>query len=108
MCFYNNGLLQFPDNPPSCFVTAVERVDLTREVKIYPNPFVNKFILEIEGQENSLMDVQIFTSQGLNIKDINALSSHSEIDVSDLPTGVYFMLLNSEDGRLYSKKVVKL
>lgn len=59
-------------------------------IKIFPNPTSNGFSIHTESGEN-LDAVQIYSTSGLKVKDINMVENNQMIDVSDLPKGLYLV-----------------
>jgi len=64
-------------------------------VKVYPNPASNHITLEINaGIRNGTVD--IFTPQGSLVKTVQINSDYKEIDIADLPSGVYIIKVPDE------------
>jgi hypothetical protein len=70
-------------------------------VSIYPNPV--KELLFIESKEN-ISSITIFDIHGKKVKTVNA---QSEINLSGLQSGVYFVSITSENGGIWTEKIVK-
>ncbi|HCM34027.1 MULTISPECIES: T9SS type A sorting domain-containing protein [Chryseobacterium] len=75
----------------------------TKESKmsIYPNPA--KDIVHIQYPK-SLQQIKIYNSNGLLVKLISNFDNKSTINISDLPTGIYFIHANNE---VQSFKLIK-
>lgn len=71
---------------------------------ISPRPLRNK--LYINGDINSLKDVQILSVNGQKVLSVNHYSSDG-IDVGNLIPGVYIVVLTKYDGTTYHEKVMK-
>ena len=74
-------------------------------ISVYPNPttqFIN--IGKIPSVEKG--DFSIIDSNGKLIKQINNLAIETPIEVSDLTTGIYFLLLKTNE-KIYRNKFVK-
>mgnify|MGYP003803539211 CR=1 FL=1 len=77
---------------------------------IFPNPFVETIEIEFYNETNNV-SIIIFGIDGKNIKQFNFSIEHGlnkiQINLGDLPKGVYF--LNFNDGKNNEKvKIVKI
>ena len=79
---------------------GVEEID-NEEVVIYPNPVDDIVMIETHGRA-SLQNVIIYDVNGRKVLS----TSESQIDISNLPSGVYLMKIESSDGIFY-KKIIK-
>ena len=79
--------------------TAFERIELS----IYPNPTSN--LLHIEANQTDISRIEIFDIQGKQVMQVSA-TNLSEIDVSQLTNGMYFLKVRTSEGEL-TKKFVK-
>ena len=75
---------------------------LAEKPVLYPNPFIN--ILNIDNP-SLIKSLQVLDYSGKLIKTINAPKSSLQLD--DLPSGIYMIILNLKDGSLQSSKVIK-
>ncbi len=73
-------------------------------LKIYPNP-VSQF-LHIETNQNEALSYQIMHSNGQVVKG-NILNGNSAIDVSDLPSSIYLLLIYDKIGNTSIQKFIK-
>jgi len=85
---------------------AIEDI-ISSNIKIYPNPTDGIFTLEMRGQDIGKTDykIEIFNYLGQEIYDQEILMKMTEIDLSNKPKGIYFVLINSEE-RTYISKIV--
>ncbi len=79
---------------------GVEEID-NEEVVIYPNPVDDIVMIETHGRA-SLQNVIIYDVNGRKVLS----TSESKIDISDIPSGIYMMKIESSDGIFY-KKIIK-
>ena len=79
---------------------GVEEID-NEEVVIYPNPVDDIVMIETHGRA-SLQNVIIYDVNGRKVLS----TSESQIGISNLPSGVYLMKIESSDGIFY-KKIIK-
>lgn len=77
---------------------------LSNKFSVYPNPVNN--VININNSENALInEVTITDINGRTIKNVNSNVSQTEINVSELNTGVYFLKINSDIGNAIKKFV---
>ncbi len=76
--------------------------DNTAYILIFPNP--TSGLINISGL-NHAAEVKIYSIQGTLLKSMNRVENN--IDISDLPGGVYILNLQSGDHRVFRKIVVK-
>ncbi|MCL2041816.1 MAG: T9SS type A sorting domain-containing protein [Bacteroidales bacterium] len=85
--------------------TAVEEIDAYSNIMVYPNPTEGKFT--ITHHELRITGIEIFDVLGRKVFEQKAESrKQKEIDISHLPTGVYFVRIQTDKG-VVTKKVVK-
>ena len=75
--------------------------NLTSSIIIYPNPAGDKIHLQDSDLKNS--EIKLFNVQGELLKNISK-NNISEIDVSDLPSGVYILKI-LDNKNVISKKI---
>ena len=76
----------------------------------YPNPFADKLMVNFTTDQPEKVSVRIYNSVGEVLKEVEvSLSNNSEIqmDLSGLPTGVYFMKIMSGEKVNETIKVIK-
>ncbi|MFM9824655.1 T9SS type A sorting domain-containing protein [Flavobacterium sp.] len=66
----------------------------TPEIKLFPNPFNNSFIVEYS---NKITSIELFNVLGQSVLKTNSDSKQVAIDVNFLPSGIYFAKIISED-----------
>ncbi len=91
------GMLKY-DGPTSI---SVENINEEANIVCFPNP-LNDF-LQVEAKSN-IVEVRIVNFLGQEIKRINGDSKYMSLDLSEMAKGVYFVEVNSLDG----KQVVKV
>ncbi len=78
-------------------VSSVANADLSNQIKLFPNP-VND-ILTLEGLQSKRGNIEIYNSAGRLVAP--NLSVSDQIDISELASGLYLILINIEEGQLY-------
>jgi len=82
---------------------AIEDVIISSKNKVYPNPTNGKLSLDISSDfEDALIEVYNINGQVVYTRNFT-----KTIDISDLNTGVYFLLITKNNGEKISFEVVK-
>lgn len=81
------------------------------ELSIYPNPVVDKFKIKWGNRWIGNVNLEIISSIGsilkkLELKDVQNLS-HSEIDLSNLNSGIYYLKVTGKEGTTAIHKIIK-
>lgn len=95
--------IKLPDNP-----TEELKFDGTIELKnIYPNPTRGNFIIQFTGL---LLQgkLEVFNISGNKLDEIILNGREFQIDISLLPAGEYILRIQTNDGKSYKKKTVKI
>ncbi|MBK9271089.1 MAG: T9SS type A sorting domain-containing protein [Saprospiraceae bacterium] len=82
--------------------TDANNPDSDETIIFYPNPTQNK--LTISGTE--IYHIEILNEQGITLTQSLNQSANSDIDVSDLPKGVYFVKLSSNKRSSIEKLII--
>jgi len=97
----NTGFIPIED-------VTVGNVDInsieTKLLKIYPNPTTGK--LKVESGELRVESIEIYDAFGKKVDKSRANASETTMDISHLPSGVYFVKIFTEAGDVI-KKVLK-
>lgn len=95
--------IELPQTP-----TEKPNYDGIPELKnIYPNPTKGLFVIEF----TSLIlngSLQILDLKGNNLDEIRLDGTQWEIDMSLLSAGEYILVINTKQGKVYNKKIVKI
>jgi hypothetical protein len=74
-------------------------------VSLYPNPVQN--ILNIQNTASNLSKVQVYDLNGRLLQNYALPTNEVSLDVSQLNSGVYLVVLENEMGHQISRKIVK-
>ena len=88
-------------------VTSLDENTLENAVSIFPNPTADQIALDL-SQIDSAVDIRLFNLSGQEVLEYSRIANQSNliIDLSDHPSGIYF--LQVEDGNQRTvKKVIK-
>ncbi len=82
-----------------------EDLNVSSNIEMYPNPAKDKVNLKGKGIENGT--VNLYNSIGQEVKtEKTIINQHElELNISNLPSGIYMININSE-GRQYSEKLI--
>jgi hypothetical protein len=73
-------------------------------IKLYPNPATDKITIESNYVNNK---IEIYNNLGQNVYSCHSTGLTSEINVSEYPTGIYFVKLSNQNGKVTSTKFIK-
>jgi len=95
----------------ACF-TDVQELGSPDHFSILPNPVSDFITIRITNVEQGMMILDLFEISGVKIKalvnEMKTLGTHEiDFDLSDLPKGVYFCVLKTNEGILV-KKIIRL
>jgi len=85
-------------------VATKETVKQTKEFIFYPNPAKDELVLKYNSKEN--IQVEIFNILGSKVKTFNLYGGQTNINISELENGIYFLRLKDE-GKTISKTFTK-
>lgn len=78
--------------------------ELSTMIKIYPNPASKKVF--IEGIQDKNATIDITNPEGRKVLENGKMESDNSLNISGIPAGVYFLHLNSDNQKSYSKKLI--
>ena len=78
-----------------------EEISGELEIHVYPNPVREELTIEIwKGNDEDKYSLQLFDSTGKLLVDKKRYGNGREpVDMSQLSTGIYFLIINTGDGR---------
>lgn len=86
--------------------TGIETL-LKDKIKIYPNPTENQITFEFKEFTTEEFKILIYSSLGKIIKTLNPTDHKTEINLSDLSEGIYFITITDRQGNQLIKKIIK-
>jgi hypothetical protein len=93
------------------FVSSDTDVAAFNQIQVFPNPTHGQFQVKANMDEAQNVDIQVINLLGQVIltKQINNVSTvHETIDLTNFPNGQYFIKVQSENGAVFSDKLVKM
>jgi photosystem II stability/assembly factor-like uncharacterized protein len=79
----------------------VETTDLDKQYTVYPNPA--SVSIKINGYEKGI--VQVYSTTGVLVMEAPNLSSNNSLNISSLNTGIYFIKIQTPNGKVVTKKL---
>lgn len=86
----------------ACLISNTNELVKAIKINVFPNPTANE--IQILTFNNRLKSVQIFDSWG----QLMIRATTKNIDLADQVIGVYFLLIEMENGQFLQEKIVKL
>ena len=77
---------------------------LEQFIKVYPNPFEERFF--VEDYDQMVKEIKIFDNLGRFIKKLSNPNPVQEI-YTDFSSGIYHIHIETKDGRIMNKKMIK-
>lgn len=91
------------DDPDPGHTTSI-REALTTPFIVFPNPFVDRFKIEIDNNHPLIQSGILYDSQG---KVHSLRNTGNEFHATDLIPGLYLLEVDLQNGKTYYKKIVK-
>ena len=98
----------FPNGSSRVFHTTPlnnQDVESLNSISISPNPIENQFT--IEWQSDEVFDAAIFTTNGTVIQEYVNLKTGDTVDLSHIPSGVYFIRFTNNTNSTKVKSLIK-
>ena len=92
-------------NSNACSFLAVDDVEKSNSINLFPNPAVN--YISIASPLVKINEVEIFSADGKLVKKANVKNETDKIDVKQLPLGTYYVRSYNESGFVKSMKFIK-
>ncbi|NVO21073.1 MAG: PKD domain-containing protein [Bacteroidetes bacterium] len=87
-------------------ITGLDNPTLKPEFRLYPNPARDRIILELTSG-NCKSVAEIFNSTGILCSSIKIVTNRVNIDLQDLPSGLYILKLVNPDGTSQLSRFIK-
>ncbi len=88
-------------------ISGIDAANNAGGISVYPNPSEGKFFVSYANTVNVNVEMKIYNLSGELLLDQKNASGNSEIDLSDFPNGVYFLMIETEKGILREKIMVQ-
>jgi hypothetical protein len=90
-------------------INTNEIANARKQIKIYPNPMTD--YITIQQMETDLQKgtINFINHLGITVKTSSIFGSQTQIQISDLPNGIYFVKIISDNGDyLHTQKIIKM
>jgi len=91
----------------ACAAISVENLTNDKVFAIFPNPSAGFIYFKFDSDQSGPWEVRLTNALGTRIKSIRVSDPDEAVDISDLPTGIYFCLISSKSLN-FNGKFVKL
>lgn len=88
----------------SVLVDYNSEINTINNFSIYPNPNNGEFTISVNKNQNST--IAIYNSMGIKVKTEHFKANSSELKITGLTAGVYFVVVEEDGKRIGGKKVV--
>ena len=92
-------------------LSEVRKVNIhenTDDIVFYPNPFCEMLNIKRAKYTNQKLSIEIVGVNGITVKSLQVLENESEIDLSDISSGMYYITIMDESHRILSRsKILK-
>jgi len=82
------------------------KINLSNDFKLYPNPSNNYFIIELNTVNQQSFKLKTTNLQGQIIKSKVLFEQINNIDVSDLQNGIYIIEITNNENTYYNKLII--
>lgn len=107
--YYRLKQVDFNGESTYSSVITVEMPRMVETISVIPNPANNSAYFLFTAPENEVVYLQIYESGGKRVKasshSVGAGENNMNIDLSDIPNGVYYVLMTSQ-AKLYKAKLI--
>jgi len=76
------------------------------ELKLYPNPSNGEFILDFNGDVVNTYDLKVVNLFGSEVYNSVINQKQNRLDLSQLPNGMYYLILTNKDVKIIEKFVI--
>lgn len=87
-------------------VLAVENHELQNSISIYPNPNKGEIFINNSGESN-LEKAVIYSITGKKVRVFDNITNQKSLSFSSLKSGLYFLKLDSDKGRIIKKLIIQ-
>lgn len=84
---------------------SLDSLDQYKQLDLFPNPSNGTIVVKVSSEYSDL-NVCIVNLLGMHVK-TNEIHNGSTIDISELPTGIYYVIVKTPEGKTYAKKISK-
>ncbi len=86
---------------------GIENNKFTSSIEVFPNPSQGIINIELISPTDEIQNVILFSIEGKEIMNIKLSSNQTEIDLSNIPPGIYLLEGKTKSGNIFRKKLIK-
>ncbi len=88
-------------------ITEDRLANLKRGLVCYPIPFTDVLNIELQTAENDqIVSVEVFSSNGTVLKSLRSFGVKTQLQLPDLPSGIYFVRVKATS-KVFQSKIIK-
>ncbi len=87
----------------SCVITDVNEIE-DYSIKVYPNPVTDFLTID---SEDPLSMIEVFDIKGAKIKSVDVSSNYFNLDMGNINSGIYHVVITTVNGGQVVKRIVK-
>jgi DNA-binding XRE family transcriptional regulator len=103
----NTGTYLLSVNVTRTTISAIEKVDYDNAINIYPNPAKEFVTIDISQYNGNIEKIDLFNVNGQITKSMKTIQSNNILHVDELSDGFYYLRLQTSQGVLTKKIIVK-
>ena len=93
-------------NIQGSIITNTKSISSLSTVTIFPSPSNGKFNIGSKTENETFTEIEIYDNKGLSVyKEYNNLGIHTQLDLSHLFHGLYFIKLKTNNN-IYNEKII--
>lgn len=74
--------------------------------KVYPNPAQGEFTVDLSGMKQEISCLEVINEQGMRLQHIEPQRETHNVRLTNLPSGAYYLIVRTTDGKQSSKAIV--
>ncbi|MFN3381563.1 MAG: T9SS type A sorting domain-containing protein, partial [Runella zeae] len=102
----DRGAYEF-NNAPVTVITSLASLPVVEKATLYPNPATETFTLRLPENQQGKTDVEILNCNGGSVKNLTLSYQVNEVNVSQLPAGLYIVVVSQEKRVVSVHKLIK-
>ncbi|MCW3102119.1 MAG: cellulase family glycosylhydrolase [Bacteroidetes bacterium] len=103
-CRFNDTL---SDVLKACSFSGMDEPLADDGLSLYPNPASSKLTIDVSGMKTGKKQIRLYDAYGRMIFSVHCDEIKTEIDLSALPGGIYFISVQGVNESSVSKKIIK-
>jgi hypothetical protein len=91
-------------------LTSINEISYSDMIKIFPNPANDQVNVKMLVDNQNMTGLQLFDMRGNRVQTFLKVGNPDQlrVEISDLPSGMYYLLIQLESGIAITKRIVKL